>query len=412
MGDFVEIKVPAKYAARLGQCFSTTRYISSARPALRTVEDVERNGYCFTDGVGQISPVLAHMIAHELKLPAHDVPSAFQFRMGGCKGVLVVWPKVKGHDIWTRKSQQKFKAAFNGLEVIRHSQLSRASLNRQTITILSALGVPDEVFDRKLLEQIDHFERAMDDEETAVQMLGRYLDESHTTVTMAAMVSNGFMAAQEPFMMSLLHLWRSWSVKLLKDKAKIVIEDGAFALGVSDETGILRGHQSEQQEGVHDVDSLPEIFLQISDTSRSRKSIIIEGVCIIGRNPSLHPGDIRVVRAVNVAELHHLRDVVVFSQKGDRDVPSMCSGGDLDGDDYFVIWDKDLIPEVWNSRPLEYGAPEPVRVDGQVQVKDLAQFFVLFMKNDSLPTIAHAHLAFSDWLREGVWEKRCKCDGD
>jgi len=51
----------------------------------------------------------------------------------------------------------------------------------------------------------------------------------------------------------------------------------------------------------------------------------------------MHPGDVQVVNAVNVPEhspLKQLRNVVVFSQHGARDIPSMLSGGDLDGDLY------------------------------------------------------------------------------
>jgi RNA-dependent RNA polymerase len=73
-------------------------------------------------------------------------------------------------------------------------------------------------------------------------------------------------------------------------------------------------------------------------------------------------GDIRVVKAVDCDDLLHLvgrqlfvpltrmqHDVVVLPANGDRDLAryikiparllvSQCSGGDLDGDDYTVIW--------------------------------------------------------------------------
>jgi len=412
MGNFDDIKVVAKYAARLGQCFSTTRAIHSVRPAIVKIDDVERNGYCFTDGVGKISSLVARMIAEDLNLPTEsNPPSAFQFRMGGCKGVLVVSPDVKGQEIHIRKSQQKFTAIYNGLEIIRWSQYSTASLNRQTITILSSLGVEDEVFNRMLTEQLTNYQAAMDDKTLALDLLSRYVDDHHVTMTIATMVVNGFMTVGEPFMMSLLHLWRSWSIKLLKEKAKIIVEEGAFVLGVTDETGTLRGHQNAKVNPNAPVsaDTLPQIFLQVSDKSQKGKYTVIEGICILGRNPSLHPGDLRVVQAVDVPQLHHLRDVVVFSQLGDRDVPGMCSGGDLDGDDFFILWDKNLNPPEVNVSPMNYTAVKPKHLDRPVEIHDMTKFFVQYMKNDSLPKIAHAHLAQSDYLDLGIKDPKCKC---
>ena len=194
MGDFTDIRVVAKYAARLGQCFSTTRAIHRSRPNIVRIEDVERNGYCFTDGVGKISEIFASMIASELNLPpANSAPSAFQFRLGGCKGVLAKWPDVKGLDVHIRKSQFKFKALYNGLEIIRCSQYSLATLNRQTIQILSSLGVSDKVFNRMLSEQLSNYRAAMTDKHKALDLLSRYVDDNQMTIVIAGMVLNGFM---------------------------------------------------------------------------------------------------------------------------------------------------------------------------------------------------------------------------
>lgn len=58
MGDALDtIRIPAKCAVRLGQCFSTT--VDAARVEGRQLvklPDVERNECCFSDGVGCISP--------------------------------------------------------------------------------------------------------------------------------------------------------------------------------------------------------------------------------------------------------------------------------------------------------------------------------------------------------------------
>jgi RNA-dependent RNA polymerase len=194
MGDFTSIKIVAKYAARLGLCFSTTRAIRSNKTAINTIEDVERNGHCFTDGVGKISDSLSVMVANELSLPpSNPVPSAFQFRLGGAKGMLVNWPGMNGEEVRIRKSQWKFKARYNGLEVIRCSRFSPATLNRQTITILSSLGVEDETFNKMLEEQLLNYQTAMTDKHLALDLLARYIDDNHMTMTIAGMVLDGFM---------------------------------------------------------------------------------------------------------------------------------------------------------------------------------------------------------------------------
>ncbi|KAI6619763.1 hypothetical protein MCOR07_005827 [Pyricularia oryzae] len=411
MGRFGHIRNVGKYAARLGQCFSTTRSIDRvAMPWIKTIPDIEKNGYCFTDGVGKISSLWAVVISENLKLDY--IPSAFQFRMGGCKGVLVVWEDVKGQEIHIRPSQLKFETDHSRLEVIRCSHFSVASLNRQTISVLTSLGVKDEVFESMLAEQLAKYNRAMEDATAAMALLTQYVDENQMTNTLARLVKAGFMESHEPFVCTMLRLWRTWSVKTLKEKARLVVEKGAFVLGCVDETKTLHGHfthipaSPNQRPRLNGNMKLPEIFLQVPD-GPSRDYKVITGLCLVGRNPSLHPGDIRVVQAIDVPQLRHIRDVVVFAQTGDRDIPGMCSGGDLDGDDFFVLWDERLLPlpSQRNYKPASYHPPPARELDREVTADDLCQFFVTYMKNFSLPRIAHAHLAQAD--KYGAKDEKC-----
>ncbi|KAL7938225.1 RdRP domain-containing protein [Trichoderma chlorosporum] len=400
MGEVGHIRIVAKHAARLGQCFSTTREMRGLPvPDVRRIPDIERNGYCFSDGVGMISEFMARMIIEEMTLDIYTEPSAFQFRMGGCKGVLVVWPQAKRGEVYIRESQEKFRAEVKSLEIIKCAKYTSATLNRQTITILECLGVPKQAFLDVLEKQIGLYEEAMKSNDVAVGVLTRCVDENQSTLILAELLQAGFKTetVQEPFVTNLLSLWRSWSLKLLRDKARIPIEKSAFVLGCVDETGVLRGH-SEATEGTTDksIDKLPQIFLQITNSKVYDKTNIIKGVCVVGRNPSLHPGDIRVVEAVDVPELHHLKDVVVFPSIGDRPVPNMLSGGDLDGDDFFIIWEPTLIPSEWNHPAMNYSSPSPEKLDRDVNADDLRDFFVKYMKNDVLPLIATAHLALAD----------------
>ena len=45
---------------------------------------------------------------------------------------------------------------------------------------------------------------------------------------------------------------------------------------------------------------------------------IITGDVLVTKNPCSHPGDVRKLVAVDIKELHHLYNVVVFSTKGSR----------------------------------------------------------------------------------------------
>ncbi|KAL8387332.1 hypothetical protein RB595_009982 [Gaeumannomyces hyphopodioides] len=410
MGDFRHIRNVGKYAARLGQCFSTTRNIDgTSLPWIKAIPDIEDDGYCFSDGVGKISQLWSTVIASQLKL--NTCPSAFQFRMGGRKGILTVWPDLKGLEIHVRPSQEKFQTEHSRLEVIRCSQHSVATLNRQTIPILSALGIEDHVFEKMLADQLANYDKAMEDPVAATALLDLYVDENQMTKTLSQLIMAGLMKSQEPFVWTMLRLWRTWSIKSLKEKARIVVEKGAFVLGCIDETGKLRGHYAQakthpNQRPRLNHSELPQIFLQVPGGPNGIYKVVT-GTCVVGRNPSLHPGDLRIVEAVDVPELRHLRDVVVFPKSGDRDIPSMCSGGDLDGDDYFIFWDERLVPspEEHNYPPMSYAAEKSLELDRDVTVDDLRRFFVVYMKNHSLPTIAHAHLAQADWL--GVKSKVC-----
>ncbi|KAI7707123.1 RdRP-domain-containing protein, partial [Hortaea werneckii] len=412
MGDFSKIEVVAKYASRIGQCFSTTRAVLLP-VKLETIPDIiTHNKYCFTDGVGKISHFLARMIAEEHMMPHSDeiYPSVFQFRLGGCKGVLAVDPSLPSGTIHVRPSQQKFPAEYKGLEICRISQYSSANLNVQIILVLNALGVKTRAFQEKMQKALDDILAAMTDQYKAIQQLSRNVDSSQTTLILADMIFDGFMDANDPFMISCLRLWRAWMLKYLKEKARIPVEQGAFVLGCVDETATLKGHRDEDLSTdllLQDQAQLPEIFLQISDPDHKGRYKIVQGVCVLTRNPSLHPGDARVVQAVDVPALHHLKNCVVLPQTGDRDLASMCSGGDLDGDDYLVIWDKELIPSEWNYPPMDYAAPEPVRSKGPVTVGDMTAFYVQHMKHDNLGRIAMAHRYHADASDYGVMDPKC-----
>lgn len=117
LGDFSRvICTPARYAARIAQTFSATEPSVRVTPTeWEEIDDIKYNGHIFTDGVGTVSPDLLGEIWQSL-LKSRNAstpgvpPSAYQIRFGGCKGMVVVDPRLKGRKICIRPSMNKFDA--------------------------------------------------------------------------------------------------------------------------------------------------------------------------------------------------------------------------------------------------------------------------------------------------------------
>lgn len=163
-----------------------------------------------------------------------------------------------------------------------------------------------------------------------------------------------------------------------------------------DETGFLK-------EG--------EIFC-IARTEEGK--FVLEGRVVVTRAPALHPGDVQYATAVNVpaeSPLKALCNCVVFSSKGERDLPSQLSGGDLDGDLYNIIHDTTLYP-IRIAAPADYPAQEPIDIGREVDRKDMTDFFIQFMENDQLGRIATTHQILADQKPDGTFDADCRLLAD
>ena len=84
LGDFSQIRCPAKCAARIGQAFSETPVAITLRKKITAImPDVERNGRVFSDGCGTISQALLEKILAALPPERRGKSRAFQIRYTG-----------------------------------------------------------------------------------------------------------------------------------------------------------------------------------------------------------------------------------------------------------------------------------------------------------------------------------------
>ena len=221
------------------------------------------------------------------------------------------------------------------------------------------------------------------------------VDRSHDAGRrLADMLDAGFSVRSEPFLQAMLLSWRRHSLRVLEDKTRIACDESACLMGVLDETGTLDYGQA---------------FLQIRKDDKDRVEPIV-GRIAVAKNPCLHPGDIRVLKAVgDIPRLAHLVNVLVFPQKGKRPHPDECSGSDLDGDEYFVTWRPGLVPSDVNvEEPMDYTPADPIKVEGQVTMEDIFEFMIKYMQNDMLGVICHNHMAIADSSMLHAKDPRCK----
>ncbi|CAN0877583.1 RNA-dependent RNA polymerase 6 [Linum grandiflorum] len=408
MGRFKNRNV-AKCAARMGQCFSST-YASVEVPSYEVNEelaDIERNGYNFSDGIGMITPDLAQEVAVKLKLDA-DPPCAYQIRYAGCKGVVACWPALEDGSarLSLRPSMNKFLSTHMTLEICSWTRFQAGFLNRQIITLLSALDVPDSVFWDMQQKQLSKLNRMLVDTDVAFEVLTASCAEQGT-VAAALMLSAGFDPRTEPHLRGMLTSIRASQLWGLREKSRIFVESGRWLMGVLDEVAVLEQGQCFIQVS---KPSLQNVFVKhgskFKDTKKDLR--VVTGTVVIAKNPCLHPGDVRVLEAVDNPSLHHLYDCLVFPQNGERPHSNEASGSDLDGDLYFVTWDEDLIPPSRRSwPPMQYDPVEAKLLGRDVNTTDIIEFFVKNMVNENLGAICNAHVVHADLSDYGAHDEKC-----
>ncbi|OAA57426.1 RNA-dependent RNA polymerase [Niveomyces insectorum RCEF 264] len=375
LGNFSTIHSPARCAARIGQAFSETPFavplaahnISVVRMPDVLSADKQRT---FSDGVGTVTREVAAAIWTHLpqKKKKKDFPTCFQIRYAGAKGMLSLdtRPAMAGPVIRLRPSMIKFASDETAhLEIcdVASSPIP-LYLNRQLIKILEDMGVPLAWFLRLQSDAV----RELRFITASAYNMASFLKAQgvaqaiklHKLLRLAD--QHGLDYRTEPFLRRITEAVVLRELRLLKHKARMLVPLGITLFGVMDETGFL----GEGERARHVVP------------------------------PRDHA-------------LRDLRNCIVFSARGARDLPSQLSGGDLDGDIFNVLWDPAVceLPTLSTFAPADYPRQAPVDIGRPVTKEDIAHFFIDFMKTDHLGAIATRHMILADQLEDGTLDADC-----
>ena len=268
-------------------------------------------------------------------------------------------------------------------------------LNRQLIKIMEDLGVKGKVFLDLQAEAVEQLRSTTLSPVNAASFLQRNLIGKAAQVSWLIRKLDGLGLSFEAdaFLRDTVQMAVLVQLRELKHRSRIPVKLAVTLYGIMDETGILN-------EG--------EIYC-VRETEEEGRSVIIGRNIIITRSPALHPGDIQLVTAVDVPKdspLRALHNCVVFSQKGQRDLPSQLSGGDLDGDLYNIIYDPAFLP-ISVHGPADYPRVVQPDVVERVERHHMSDFFIQFMENDRLGWIATLHQMLADQRIQGTLHPDC-----
>ncbi|XP_075675970.1 uncharacterized protein LOC113794713 isoform X2 [Dermatophagoides pteronyssinus] len=387
---------PSKLMARLGLIFSQAIiYYDISNMERGKIDDIksEDGKYCFSDGCSIISDNIGNEIGKNLPNLNGYIPSAFQFRNGGHKGVLVSYPIPK-NNILFRASQIKYSAKDPKLGILNYSYPRSVYLCRQLVNILNQLGVGERLF-KYFNRDTEIIMKSMLTNDAAMNLLKNY---QHIKIPFEKMMDAGFSLIDEPFLRSLLQHVMIFRLQELQTKARMKVfeTNGRSAFGVIDETKILNYGELFFQYSILDNDGQP-----------TGETKILEGEIMVTKFPCTSLGDVRKFKAINTENLKHIKDCLVFPSKGKRPHTDEMAGSDLDGDEYAIFWDNELIFSGENHEPLNfesYTRPDSLNI---VTQKDMINFYLEFATESNLGRIANCHLMFADFHPKGLLSDEC-----
>ncbi|EPE27935.1 P-loop containing nucleoside triphosphate hydrolase [Glarea lozoyensis ATCC 20868] len=392
LGDFTKMKTVAKKSKRIGLLFSVAKAAMTLNPSrCQDIPDIEAQDYVFTDGCGLISKHLARELSRVLRVAFRNTrytPSVFQIRYRGYKGVLMLDPGME-KQTWVkfRKSMKKFHGGDDhSFSVVEYSKpYGFGNLNDEVVLLLHSLGIPESTLLQKQAEHLKFLSDATKDSRSAF----RFLTYTNKPELAEKVLIDGFETVQPTLTKLVNSEYDRMINKRDEQRCRILIPKSRLLFGICDAWGVLK-------EG--------ECAVKVTMDGDGQPYTLKGMDVLVTRNPCLHPGDLQKFKAVERDELAHLVDCIVFPTRGARPAADLMSGGDLDGDTFFVCWDSDLIPEKVSEAAQYPGGKEAVSFK-PITDDDRLVYFAKYT-NASLGRVKNLYL---DWARsKGPMSPECQ----
>ncbi|KAF1364385.1 hypothetical protein EJ07DRAFT_99234 [Lizonia empirigonia] len=314
------------------------------------------------------------------------LPSAFQGRIGGAKGMWMISAESFTKDpddlaIWIKisDSQLKFEPHEADLsddtfdpdrlkfEVSNFTSAPAPSeLHIAFIPILVDRGVPRDVIADHMVERMDadraellsrladpvkmydyiYRRSASSSDKADVQWQAAFPAASDEKIKL--LLESGFSPTKLQFLARLVQLFIHQQHLLQESGLKAPLGKATYLIGIADPLGVLKPGEIHVQFSTSFVDELTdESYLNLKGHE-----------VVVGRQPACRRSDMQKVQAVVHPDLSHLVDVVVFPSRGQYPLAGKLQGGDYDGDTFWLCWEDRLVIPFTNA-PAPVESPDP-----------------------------------------------------
>ncbi|KJR81489.1 RNA-dependent RNA polymerase [Sporothrix schenckii 1099-18] len=337
-------------------------------------------GVVMNDGVARMSLSVARKLRSALELS--DLPVAVQGRIGSAKGMWILDTEDIGREDWieTYPAQRKWQcdgldAGHRTLEICTYASEARsASLNLQFISLLEDRaidkarvrrvlgGILEGGLTRDLAEQREALESPLLFASWAyenaqyrkdhvvhcqVPFLGGLPDRDEDAIQF--LLAGGFDPLSQRFLWEMAYKMQKQRCEKLSERLSIRVGRTAYMLMVVDFMGVLEEGEVQvcfSSKFQVEPDSEPD---EHGDDGSFSDTLLVGTDVLVARVPAHFTSDMQKVRAVFRQELCALKDVIVFSSKGNSPLADKLSGGDYDGDLAWVCWDPRIVSNFENA---------------------------------------------------------------
>lgn len=367
--DFFQVRYPVKRAECINLIlteFSTKLHL----PKREYIEiaDETKGRHNFTQGCGLMSSGLASEIQQAVQ--CRSAPSAALVLYQGAMGMLVTHRDFQGSRVEFRASMRKFNITDEELAetlttfaVLDYSRpYTNGYLNVQNVMLLADRGVSRDYLRQLQEDYYMMLENLCANRSRAAYFL-RTTGNSELLQTLQVTGLKGIADKLEKLRRNELENMKKCDqieggrnlpnpYYGTKTTLRVLVPKSRIVLGVSDPYGNLKYGECYFNPTM------------LSDEEESEFDEVDQVVVL--RHPSYHTSDVLVLDVQrNAPEYDHLKDCIVFPTKGHSPHALECGGGDLNGDKFFVVWDRNLIPTN-KPTPYNYGPSTIKYVSGGI----------------------------------------------